>query len=159
MRLYLAALALLAAPCVSHATEYLTEIVSDVHSAPGMTTAQIVDRGLQCIRSTGGNAADYVTPAIDGDVAYAVVDTEYQLAFMVQSSARSRLSVIARDERFRVTHTDIEHNERNPFTGKRMPIHKNPGGGAKPAEAAMAARSEAVAACIVKPPEVAGGDW
>jgi hypothetical protein len=159
MRSHLLALTLLAVPTAASAVEYLTEITSDVYQAPGMSTAQIVDRALQCIKSSSGNTADSVAPAVDGDVAYAVVNTEYRLAFMVQSSARSRLSVLARDARFRVTHTDIEGDQRNPFTGKPMQIHTQPGGGAKQAEAAMVARSEALAACIVKKPEVAGGDW
>ena len=156
---HLAVLAFLVVPATANAIDYLTEVTSDVYQAPGMSTAQIVDRALQCIRSASGNSADNVQPAVDGDTAYAVVQTEYTYGIFTRGQARSRLAVIARDQRFRVAHTDIEGDQRNPFTGKPMQIHKTPGGGAKQAEAAMVARSDAVAACVVKKPEVAGGDW
>jgi hypothetical protein len=159
MRSHLLALTLLVVPTAASAVEYLTEVTSDVHQAEGLTVQQIVERGAQCIKSTSGNAADNVLPAVDGDSAYAVVQTEYTYGILTRGQARSRLAVLARDQRFRVTHTDIEGDQRNPFTGKPMQIHKTPGGGAKQAEAAMVARSEALAACIVKTPEVAGGDW
>ena len=143
----------------AHAVEYLTEVTSDVHEAPGMSPAQIVDRALQCLRATSGNNADNVLPAIDGDTAYAVVITGYRLAFMVPDHVTSRITVVAKKGRFKVMHTNIEHDNINPFTGKRLGVHTQPGGGAKAIETALAERSEAVAACIIKPSEVAAGDW
>jgi hypothetical protein len=123
-----------------------------------MSAAQIVDRAEQCIKSTSGNTADAVVPAVDGETAYAVVDTEYRFALSL-STVRSRLSVLAREERFKVTHTDIDNGGVNPFTGKRLAVPKQLGGPASAIEAALVERSDAVAACIVKKPEVAGGDW
>jgi hypothetical protein len=123
-----------------------------------MSTAQIVDRALQCIKSTSGNRAPAVEAAIDGDTVYAVVETDYRFAFAAHIVS-SRLSVYARDQRFKIVHTDIDNGTVNPFTRAKMGVHTQPGGPAKGITAALAERSAAVSECIIKKPEVAGGDW
>ena len=138
------------------AAEYLTEVVSDAHQAEGMTAQQIVERGAQCIKSTSGNASEYVTTTIDGDTAYGIVRGTHTTMPLIQVVTRSRLSVVAREGRFKVAHTDIEILDTKYGNHK---VVKQWGTGWQKTEAALSAWSAEVAACILKKPEVAGGDW
>lgn len=158
MRSHLIALALLIVPTAASAVEYLTGVVSDVHQAEGMSATQIAERGLQCIKSTGGNSAEYVDPAIDGTTAYAIVRTSYS-SMMVNTILRSRLSVVARDGRFKVAHTDIERYYDPART--YLTIQKGWGTGWEKAQAVLQDRATEVAACVINKPSqpVAGGDW
>ncbi len=126
-----------------------------------MTAVQIADRGMQCIKSSSGNAADKVDVSRDGDTAYAIVITRYRTGLGAPGTARSRQSVIAKDGRFKIAHSDVEQFREVKFTELDAdwgPIHGNMGGGLKQAKAALEARSAEVMACIVKPPEAAGSD-
>lgn len=156
MRSHLVALTLLAVPTAASAVEYLTEVVSDVHEAEGLAANQIVERGMQCIKSTSGNASEYVTPTVDGDTVYAIVRGSHSTMPLTSTTTRSRLSVVARDGRFKVAHTDIEILDSKYGNHK---VVKQWGTGWQKTETALAAWSAEVAACIVKKPEVAGGDW
>lgn len=156
MRRYLLALAMLAASTAASAVEYLTEVTSDVYQAPGMSTAQIVDRGLQCIKSSSRNASEHVDPAVDGDVAYGIVRIEYSHR-LVQNIVRVRASVAAREGRFKVAHTDIERY--NELARGYIGVHTGFGGGSDKVREVLADHSARIAECIVKPPEVASGDW
>lgn len=158
MRAFMIAVTFLAVPASANATEYLTEVVSDVQQAEGMSADQIVQRGLQCIKSTGGNSATYVDPAIDGTTAYAIVKTAYT-SMMIENIIRSRLSVIAKDGRFKVTHSDIESY--NEIARGYIQIQKRWGTGWEKTQSALQERSSLVADCIVKKQEnpVVGGDW
>lgn len=155
IRPHLAALLIAAAPA-AHAIDYLDEIVSEVHQAPGMSIEQIVERGLQCIKSTGGNAAEYIEATRDDNIAYAIVRHRHATSALSETTTRSRLSVVARDERFRVAHTDIEVISAQYGNFR---LQKTWGTSWKKNEAALAAWSEKVADCILNPPDIAGGDW
>lgn len=151
-----AAVAALALSANAHAVEYLTEVVSDVHQADGMTAAQITERGLQCIKSSSGNAAEYVNPTIDGGTAYAIVRGSHSTMPLITTVTRSRLSVVAKDGRFKVAHTDIEILDHK--YGNHMVV-KQWGTGWQKTEAALAQWSAEVASCIIKQPDVSAGDW
>ena len=135
----------------------LTEVVGDPIEAPGMTAVQITDRAIECMKSAASNVANLVEPLRDGDTVYAIIFTEYYTALGSASVARNRMSVFAKEGRFKIAHIDIEQG--NPYAPNNwMPIYGHAGGGAKQAKAALEARSAAVAACIVKPATVPGGD-
>lgn len=155
LRPHLAALFIAAAPA-AHAADYLTEIISDVHQAPGMSVEQLVDRGLQCIKSSSHNAAEYITPAVDGDTAYGIVRFEYS-HLMVPDLIRARVSVVAREGRFRVAHTSIERY--SEFTRGYIRVHTGFGGKSDKVRQVLAEHADKIAACITNPPDVAGGDW
>lgn len=138
------------------AAENLKEVISDPVEAPGMTAVQIADRAMQCIKSASDNVADKVDPARDGDTAYAIVYTGYKTGLGAKSMARGRLSVVAKDGRFKVISSEIE--QPNTFAGGWMPIYGHAGGGAKQARIALQARAQGVADCITKPAPVPGGD-
>lgn len=137
--------------------ETLTEVISDVVVAEGMTAADIGDRAMQCIKSSSGNVADKVDPARDGDTAYAIVLTAFKTALGSKSTGRSRISVYAKDGRFKVGHSDIQLLRE--LTNDWGPIYMYAGAGGKQAKAALEARSAGVAACITKKQDAApGGD-
>jgi hypothetical protein len=156
MRSHLLALTLLAVPTAASAVEYLTEVTSEVHQAEGLAVQQIVERGAECIKSTSGNASEYVNPTLDGDTVYAIVRGSHTTMPLISVVTRSRLSVVAREGRFKVAHTDIEILDAK-YGNHR--VVKQWGTGWQKTEAALSAWSAEVAACIIKKPEVAGGDW
>jgi hypothetical protein len=155
-KMFLVVLTLLAVPTAASAVEYLTEVTSEAHQAEGMTVQQIVDRGAQCIKSTSGNASEYVNPTVDGDTVYAIVRGSHTTMPLIEVVTRSRLSVVAREGRFKVAQTDIEILD-SKYGNHR--VVKQWGTGWQKTEAALAEWSAEVASCIVKKPEVAGGDW
>lgn len=156
MRSHLAALTLLAFPIAASAADYLTEIISDVHQVPGMTTEQIVARGLQCIKSSSHNASESVEPAVDGDVAYGIVRLEYSHR-LVQNIIRVRASVAAKEGRFKVAHTDIERY--NELARGYIGVHTGFGSGSDKVREVLVDHAARIADCIVKAREVAAGDW
>lgn len=156
MRSYLVALTLLAVPITASAADYLAEIVSDVHQAEGMTADQIVRRGLQCIKSASHNASESVEPAVDGNVAYGIVRIEYSHR-LVQNIIRARASVVAKEGRFKVSHTDIERY--NELAHGYIGVHTGFGGGSDKVREVLVDHAARIVECIVKPPEVAGGAW
>ncbi len=158
MKKNILAAALALAATHAHAVDYLTEVTSDVQQAPGMNVDQILNRALQCLQSTSGNRANVVDAAIDGDTAYAVIDTDYKFLFKV-SAVRSRISVYARDQRFKIVHTDIDNGTVNPLTQNPMRVTRQAGSPANNIETALAERSTTVSSCITKPQETAASDW
>lgn len=142
---------------VAVASDYLTEVVSDVHPAEGMSANHILERGLQCIKSTGGNGATYIDPAIDGDTAYSVVKLAFTRA-MIEDMIRYRVSVVAKDGRFKVASTDIERY--SDFTHGYLGIAKVWGTGWQKVEEVVKDHSAKVASCITKTQDpIAAGDW
>jgi hypothetical protein len=152
----LAAMAFLIVPATANAVDYLTEVVSDVQQAPGMSATQIVDRAQNCIKSTSGNASEHVNPTVDGDTVYAIVRGSHTTMPLVSVVTRSRLSVVAREGRFKVAHTDIEILD-NKYGNHQ--VIKQWGTGWQKTEAALSVWATEVASCIVTTPEVAGGEW
>lgn len=134
----------------THAAESLAEVTSEVYQADGMTKDQITSKAMQCIKSSGGNAAKSIEPAVDGDNAYAIVKTAYSHA-LVAGTVRSRITVQAKDGRFRVVHTDIDNF--NDFAKNYIPIYKSWGTGWQKAEAALQGWFPDVSACILKKTE------
>lgn len=147
----LAALAIamaLASP--AYAAETLAEVTSEVYQAEGMSKEQITSKAMQCIKSSGGNAAKSIEPAVDGDNAYAIVKTAYSHA-LVAGTVRSRITVQAKDGRFRVVHTDIDNF--NDFAKNYIPIYKSWGTGWQKAEAALQGWFPDVSTCILRKAE------
>lgn len=140
----------------AHAQKTLDEVIGEPVTVEGMTAAQIGDRAMQCLQSASANAADKVVPLRDGDSTYAIVVTGFS-KMLVEFMARSRMTVQAKDGRFRIVHSQIEQFVE--FTHGWGPIYMHAGGGAKQAKAALDARSAAVADCITKKVEQPGGDW
>lgn len=138
------------------AAEQLDQVVTDVIEAPGMTAAQIGDRGLQCLKASSGNVADRVDPARDGDNAYAIVITSLK-RMTVTDQVRSRMTVISKDGRFKVAHTDIERYI-DFGAGTWKPVQKYMGSGFEAVKGALQDRASAVAACIATPAPTPGGD-
>lgn len=156
MKRIVAVLLLAASP--AFALENLTEVISDVIEAPGMTAAQIADRGAECLKSAAGNAAEVVDPARDGDTAYAVVRIEYSL-MIVKNMVRNRVSVIGKEGRFKIASTDIEYRmDSDNHNYKYNPLPKIVGSGWKKAETELRAYHAAVASCITQPKAAPGGD-
>lgn len=151
-----AAICLLAISSNTHAAETLNEVVGEPVTAEGMTAAALVDRGVECLQAASGNVADKVTPLRDGDTAYAIVITGYK-AMMTARTVRSRMSIQAKDGRFRVVHSDVDWFRE--LTNDWGPVYMYAGAGGKQAKAALEARSTAVTECMLKKPEAAGGDW
>lgn len=135
--------------------EKMTEVVSDVIEAPGMSANQIGDRALQCLQSASGNVADKVEPLRDGETVYAIVVTGVSRALIVDR-VRSRLAVIGKDGRFKVAHTDIERFVEP--TGSWRPVEKYLGSGYEPVKKGLEKRAALLAECVVRKPETPGGD-
>lgn len=147
---------LMLAATSAHAAKTLDTVVGEPVTIDGMTASQIGDRAMQCLQAASSNVADKVTPLRDGDVAYAIVITGY-MVMISKMMARSRMSVQAKDGRFRVVHSDIEIFRE--LTNDWGPVYMSFGGGAKQVQEALEARSAAVAGCITKTVEQPGGDW
>lgn len=152
----IAAIFLIALAGTTHAVEALTEVIGEPVIAEGVTAPALAGRGMQCLQAASGNVADKVTPLHDGDTVYAIVSTKFS-KMLVQFTARSRMSIQAKDGKFRIIHSDIE--QFLEITNSWRPIYMYAGAGGKQAKAALEARSAAVAECILKKPEPAGGDW
>lgn len=147
---------LIALAGTTHAMEALTEVVGEPVIAEGMAASALTERGMQCLQAASGNVADKVTPLRDGDTVYAIVSTKFS-KMMVQFTARSRMNIQTKDGKFRIIHSDIE--QFLEMTNSWRPIYMYAGAGGKQAKAALEARSSAVAECMLKKPEPAGGDW
>lgn len=137
------------------AAKTLDEVASDVYVAEGKAAAEIAGRAEQCLKSASGNVADKVDPIRDGDSVFAIVITGFS-HMLLESKVRSRMTVFAKEGRFKVVHTDIEQPDE--LRGGMMPVYMHAGGGAKQATAALTKRSAAVADCITKPSVAPGGD-
>lgn len=156
IRIVVAFIALLLPFAQANAAKTLDEVVGEPVTIDGMSAAQIADRAMQCLQAASSNVADKVTPLRDGDTAYAIVITGF-VKMMVAGNARSRMSVQAKDGRFRIVHSDIElFRELSNDWG---PVYTSFGAGAKQVDEALRARSAAVVACITKTVEQPGGDW
>lgn len=149
MRLLVLAVAM-ATSSITYASETLSEVISEVYQAEGMTKDQINNKALQCIKSSAGNAAGAVEPAIDGDSAYAIVRTGYTKA-MVSFTVRSRITVLAKDGRFKITHTDID--QFSDLANSYVPVYKSWGTGWQKAEESLKGWFPTISACLLKKPE------
>lgn len=142
--------------CQAHGADALTEVIGEPVTVDGATAADLADRGIVCLQAASGNVADKVTPLRDGDTAYAVVVTGFT-KMMTNFTARSRMSIQAKDGRFRIVHSDIE--QYLELTNAWGPIYTYAGAGGKQAKAALEARSAAAAECMTKKATAPGGDW
>lgn len=156
IRIVVAFIALLLPFAQANAAKTLDEVVGEPVTIEGMSAAQIADRAMQCLQAASSNVADKVTSLRDGDTAYAIVMTGAS-KMMVQFIVRSRMSVQAKDGRFRIVHSNVE--QFREMTNDWGPIYTYAGAGAKQAQSALEARSSAVAGCITKTVEQPGGDW
>lgn len=148
MRLLVSLATVMAFASTTYAAETLSEVTSEVYQAEGMTKDQINSKALQCIKSSGGNAAGAIEPAIDGDNAYAIVKTTYSHA-LVSSTVRSRITVQSKDGRFKITHTDIDLFS-EMARGGYVPVYKSWGTGWQKSEEALKGWFPDVSGCILK---------
>lgn len=128
------------------AAEMLTEMSSDVVQADGMTAEQVSTRAGECLKSINGEYADRVSVAVDGPRTYATVYTVYGSSDdkPADSAVRMRLSVLAKDGRFKVEADNITQY----FGEMRFwsPIKKN--SWSKNQQADIQRRIDAMAACV-----------
>lgn len=140
------------------APDYLTTVQSEVIEAVG-TPAEIAARGEACIAqqlgsgTVGGELILSRDPANGVIVARNAID--YQDGFL-RWNMRSRLTLEARDGRFRLTHTSIERL--NDQAGGWVPVGKWRGSGWVKAEEALKSQSAELAACITSSFR-SGDDW
>lgn len=143
-----------------NSAELLREITSDVIQADGMLAADILRRGGECLRSTAGLYADRVQVLTDADTVYATLDIGYQPdkdAPPLDQTIRSRMTIIAKDGRFKITQTDITQffqiiNTWSPIKASRADTMR----------ARLKIQADSVELCIRTPssvPASAGGDW
>lgn len=149
------AVALLLFTLPAAAAETLDEVVGDPVIAEGISAAELADRGAQCLQASSGNVADKVTPLRDGNTAYAIVLTGYR-KMLVDFTVRSRMTIQAKDGRFRISHSDIEQYQE--MLHQWGPIYMYAGAGGKQARAALEARSTAAAECMLRKTTPPGGD-
>lgn len=134
--------ALVAAP------DYLTSVRSEPIEAAG-TAAEIAARAETCIAQQLGSGAVGGDLIVSRDVAGGVIVARNAVDYMdgmMNWRLRSRLTLEARDGRFRIEHTSIERF--NDQAGGWAPVGKWWGSGWGKAEQALKDVSQGVAACV-----------
>ena len=132
--------------------EYLTEVQSDVIEATG-TAAEIASRGQACMSQilAGGTVSADIILSSDTERGVIVARNaqEYSEGFMglLVWQMRSRMTLEAREGRFRVTHSQIERF--NDQAGGWGPIGKWNTSGWQRAEAELRSTLATIANCIV----------
>lgn len=138
------------------AAEYLTEVTSQVYQTPG-TPREIATRAQTCIaqnlRAGTVNAPQIVSSDLENGVIVAQSALEY--GSLPVWKIRSRFTFEAREGRFRIIQTGLEHF--NEIAGGWVGVGKWWGSPWKKAEAAYAASADAVARCVMVGPK--REDW
>lgn len=152
MRVFVFA-SLLAAAAPAAAADYLTEIPGQVFTTPG-DAAAIAARARTCAAQqlAAGAAGGQVIVADDGRTLVANNALSYD-AGLVRWPLRSRVTIEARDGRFRVAHAQIQRF--NDQGGGWDLVGRWPGSGAGAAAAALQHVTADLAACIAAPPKAA----
>lgn len=138
--------------------DYLTVVVGEPVQAPG-SAAEIATRGEACMAkhlSSGRQGGELI---VSRDPASGVIVSRSAVSYMdglLEWQMRSRLTLEAREGRFRLTHESIERF--NEYGGGWSPVGKWRGSGWQKAETALKATSDQIAACIAIPPG-ADADW
>jgi hypothetical protein len=139
--------------------DYLTLVQSPVYETPG-APPEIARRGETCMARllASGRAGGQVIVSSDphGGAVVATNAMEYRDGLLMWQM-RSRVTLQARDGRFRIEHTSIERF--NEQAGGWTPVGKWWGSGWVKAEDALKAVSASIAACVTGPAEGAGDDW
>lgn len=151
-------LALMYAVGVLAAPDYLTEVRSDPITAEG-SPPEIASRGEACMARLLGSGRVGGELIISRDHSAGIVVARnaltYQDGWILRWEMRSRVTLEARDGRFRITHTNIERL--NEQAGGWTPVGKWRGSGWQKAEEALKGQTEQLAACITS--AAAQDDW
>lgn len=147
-------LAGLAAP--ASAAEYLTEVTSQVYQTPG-TPREIATRAQTCIAQNLRPGSVTAPQIVSSDLESGIIVAQSALEFgsLPVWKIRSRFTFEARDGRFRISQTGLEHF--NEVAGGWVGIGKWWGSPWKKADAAFAASADAVARCVMAGPK--RDDW
>lgn len=140
------------------APDYLTTVQSDVIESPG-AASEIAAKGEACMAQQLGSGQQGGELIISRDSAAGVVVSRNAVTYrdgLLEWQMRSRLTLEARDGRFRLTHSSIERF--NDQAGGWSPVGKWWGSGWQKAETALKDVSTAVARCITAP-GAARDDW
>lgn len=151
-------LALAALALAITAPEYLTTVESEVIATNG-TASEIAARGEGCMAQQLGSGREGGELIISRDLASGVIVSRSAVTYpdgMLEWQMRSRLTLEARDGRFRLTHRSIERF--NEQAGGWSPVGKWLGSGWRKAEDALKATSAGIAACITSE-RAAAADW
>lgn len=158
MTVWLFAVAALAVP------DYLTEVVSEPVATTG-TPAEITARAQACAARTLNSGAAGGQVILSSDPASGLVVAANALEYrdgMVPWRIRSRLTIEAREGRFRIRHDAIERHNDQAFGAQVLgaspwaPVGKWWGSGWQKAETALKGVSDQIAACMQAPP---AADW
>jgi hypothetical protein len=148
---------LAAVPTAALATEYLTQVTSEVYQAAG-TPREIATRASTCMSqhlSPGTTDSQLIISSdLDGGVIVARSALRYRDGLM-NWEVRSRFTLEARDGRFRIDQTNLERF--NDMAGGWGPIGKWTGSGWRRAEQAFVSSAATVAQCVTQGP--AREDW
>jgi len=129
--------------------EYLTVVRSDPIETSG-TASEIAARGEVCMAQQLGSGREGGELIVSRDLAAGVVVSRNAQRYrdgLLEWQVRSRLTIEARDGRFRLTHEAIERF--NDQAGGWSPVGKWWGSGWQKAEDALKGASAGVAACVV----------
>lgn len=138
--------------------DYLTTVQSEVIEAHG-SPAEIAARGEACMAQYLGSGVQGGELIVSRDPAAGVVVSRNSVSYrdgLLEWQMRSRLTLEAREGRFRLTHTGIERF--NDQGGGWSAVGKWWGSGWQKAETALKDVSAAVADCITGSP-AARDDW
>jgi hypothetical protein len=130
------------------APDYLTSVTSPVIETPG-TPAEIAARGERCMAQQLGSGRAGGELIISRDIEAGVIVSRSAVNYrdgMLVWQMRSRLTLEARDGRFRLEHTGIERF--NDQSGGWSAVGKWWGSGWQKAETALKETSASVASCI-----------
>ena len=187
MRLLIAALLILSSAPESHAREYLEEVESEVFKTAG-TPQEITKRARSCALEIleadevaySDNASqglfdtrsqDLSTKAsgtsvlVDVDIEGGKVIANSRRAFtakMLKKNVKSRVAILARDQRFKIRHTKIEHLQESSGYMKNSgytKVGKWWGSGHKDVTKQLNIVSAELADCIQNPKSEQDDDW
>lgn len=139
------------------AKEYLEQLESEVVEVPSMTKDQILSKAKVCVVELARNAAAGETVLADGstdDTLVSIARVGYS-ARLISYGARSRLTVLAKDGKFKIRQTNIERMQLSTGSLSNTgygPVGKWWGNGHEATQKALEGYAAEVAACIKKEP-------
>jgi hypothetical protein len=141
----------------AQATEYLTEVTSEVYPTEG-AVREIAARAQTCISQhlAPGVAGGQLIINADLNAGIIVANSAIEYGSLPRWKIRSRFTFEARDGRFRIQQTNLERFN-DQFNVGWNPIGKWTGSQWKGAEAAFVASATAVAQCVQTGPK--RDDW
>nr|WP_314437616.1 hypothetical protein [uncultured Brevundimonas sp.] len=151
----LALMVMVAGAAEAQQREYLTEVVGDAVEANG-TAEEITGRARRCIaENLGSGVVGGELIVSDANNVIVARSASTYIDRMVTWQVRSRLTVEAREGRFRITQSGLERF--NSMSGGWSGIGKWRGSGWERAEQAFKATSAAVQACVTQ--QAKSDDW